>query len=531
MNRSTTNAKRRRNNNLLLQTIKFCIVILVLSIYVILFSNSNIDILTHFIQQQQETNDDFVLYVDGGIVLYVDDGVLYDDDGTSTDATFTSSSAEVITTTSSTADTFAAANTSAPIVQTMKLKECKNFDKNSPIFIGGCCGIGHRLSRNIPMYNFAYQQSRVVYVMWFLDVSWNALFNDTDCIKDGMKKNYTHDPILVEMRNNNIFFDSPFWYGNGFDYYSWYTGEKEAKEPLPKFKSKNAKFSTVLLRYRPHAILSMDKPEIWAYLVMLRDSLSPLVLSFLDSIRIQMNENERIALEEYLDEEGEEASETAITTYNSKTEEKDEEENYPQQIIPSPPPKHHAKICSHIRQGNNETGDWQGKTWRHIDTDVVLSSLRDAMKEFSQNSKHVSIFIASDNRRLIQEWFESNKPSHWKIVKSDKEVPMPENGVWFGAHGSETSKGLSQEQKNVAMAEGVSEIFALGECDALFIPNYSTFSIPGITLSRARRKSVFFRKYIDPDEERKVLEIGENVLTQLWSEMSSLIESPPNNVE
>eukprot|EP00956_Cyclotella_meneghiniana_P037201 scaffold135481_cov66-Cyclotella_meneghiniana.AAC.1 len=42
------------------------------------------------------------------------------------------------------------------------------------------------------------------------------------------------------------------------------------------------------------------------------------------------------------------------------------------------------------------------------------------------------------------------------------------------------------------MAEAVSDIFALGECDALFIPNYSSFSLISIMLMRAERKAVSF---------------------------------------
>lgn len=39
------------------------------------------------------------------------------------------------------------------------------------------------------------------------------------------------------------------------------------------------------------------------------------------------------------------------------------------------------------------------------------------------------------------------------------------------------------------MAEAVADVFALGECDSLFIPNYSSFSLIGITLTRAERNT------------------------------------------
>jgi len=38
----------------------------------------------------------------------------------------------------------------------------------------------------------------------------------------------------------------------------------------------------------------------------------------------------------------------------------------------------------------------------------------------------------------------------------------------------------------------VADVFALGDCDGLWIPNYSSFSITGIMLTRAERRKVFF---------------------------------------
>ena len=42
------------------------------------------------------------------------------------------------------------------------------------------------------------------------------------------------------------------------------------------------------------------------------------------------------------------------------------------------------------------------------------------------------------------------------------------------------------------MAEAVADAFALGECDGLWMPNYSSFSVIGIMLARAERRKVFF---------------------------------------
>jgi hypothetical protein len=83
-------------------------------------------------------------------------------------------------------------------------------------------------------------------------------------------------------------------------------------------------------------------------------------------------------------------------------------------------------------------------------------------------------------------------PKSWHVIKPGKSLPRPEAGVWFGQHGSKTNQNLTRDQKDEAMAEAVADVFALGECDSLFIPNYSSFSFIGITLTRAERKKVFF---------------------------------------
>lgn len=77
-------------------------------------------------------------------------------------------------------------------------------------------------------------------------------------------------------------------------------------------------------------------------------------------------------------------------------------------------------------------------------------------------------------------------------MKPAKSMAKPENGVWFGQFGSKTSAILNQTEKNEAMAEALSDVFALAECDALFIPNYSSFTYVSIALTRARGNKVFF---------------------------------------
>ena len=87
----------------------------------------------------------------------------------------------------------------------------------------------------------------------------------------------------------------------------------------------------------------------------------------------------------------------------------------------------------------------------------------------------VSVFVASDNK-IARPWFESHVPSNWHVINPGKYLPRPETGVWFGEWGSETNNNLTKDQKDEAMAEAVADVFALGECDSLFIPNYSSFS-------------------------------------------------------
>jgi len=116
------------------------------------------------------------------------------------------------------------------------------------------------------------------------------------------------------------------------------------------------------------------------------------------------------------------------------------------------------------------------------------------MRSFAEkrNATNVSVFVASDSTKA-RPWLEANVPAEWTVVKPGKELPRPESGVWFGEYASETNGKLNRTELNEAMAEAVADIFALGECDALYIPNYSSFSIVGIMLARAERKKVFFQ--------------------------------------
>jgi hypothetical protein len=111
--------------------------------------------------------------------------------------------------------------------------------------------------------------------------------------------------------------------------------------------------------------------------------------------------------------------------------------------------------------------------------------------------KSVSAYIASDTPNT-RRWFKENAPSDWYILSPENEtMELPPNGVWFGEHGSQTGANLTQEKKNDKMAEAVADMFLLGECSALFIPAYSSFTAVPIILSNSRNKTVMYREGMD----------------------------------
>lgn len=307
------------------------------------------------------------------------------------------------------------------------------FSNLTAISTGACCGIGHRMTRNICAMIYAISNNRLVYVNWG-DTEWNKLFNNTTQIKQGFKQRDHYDNTYPE---------------------DW----KSSVNTGPRQKPINASSYD---QYEESMKEIFDMPLAQSIVKSLSDNLSSRVLSFLDPLRNQ-----------YASKHG----------------------------------RNGLHLCTHIREGNNEIGDWERKSWRHIDLHSTLNNTLAAMKDvvFSTQAttgnvsaaarvnKHgkVSIFVASDNERA-RPWFEMHVPKNWHVIKPGKSLPRPEAGVWFGQHGSKTNQNLTRDQKDEAMAEAVADVFALGECDSLFIPNYSSFSFIGITLTRAERKKVFF---------------------------------------
>ena len=315
-----------------------------------------------------------------------------------------------------------------------------------PIYTDGCCGVGHRLSRNIPTIVYANHQRRKAKILW-RDVPWSNFFKETDYFTHGNK----HDNLKKVAKENDLFIANKIpkgWTGN--------------TTSTSKINRKPRRVMNTALDQYEKLVDLLDNPHSIAIMVLLRDSLTPLVLSFLNPIRAQLNQN---------------------NVQNNKT-------------------KHnkHLSVCIHVRQGNNETGDWERKKERQIPSlETVLISTQRTIKDLILLSSarnvvtHTSIFVASDNPS-VQPWFRKNSPPEWTIVKPGKIIPKPTQGVWFGEYGSLTNSVLDAEEKRQAMAETLAEIFALGECDVLMIPKYSSFTCTAIALSKTRGIPIFFGK-------------------------------------
>lgn len=285
-----------------------------------------------------------------------------------------------------------------------------------PVSFGACCGIGHRLSRNLPTLVYAQGQNRFAHAVW-TDVPWDEIFVDSDMVKAGRQ--------------------AEEHFANSFP-----------KNWSPAAESPGAveKTSTTRDLYIPGDMVRMfESKEMWAVVSKLSASLSQRVLRVMDPRRKQYK------------------------------------------------PLH---LCAHFRIGNNEKGDWEAKTWRQVNESIIKTQTLDAMKAWvaeRKDSSEVSVFVPSDTADLPK-WFAENVPQGWRVINADMDSAKPESGVWFGQFGSNTSAVLNQEEKNGAMAEAVADLFGLGECSALWVPTYSSFSLTGITQTKRRQQPVFFRK-------------------------------------
>ena len=291
------------------------------------------------------------------------------------------------------------------------------LESNGLISFGGCCGIGHRLGRNLPAIVYGVTRRTRLVAAWD-DVRWDVLFNRTPNIVAGERQAENFDNGVPEDWS-----DSPM-------------ARREETGPMRE--------GTPYERYGQDSRYLFEMGLAWSVVNMLRDNLSPLVRSFLDPMR-----------EQYRDSD--------------------------------------LHLCTHIRQGNNETGDWEKKKWRHIDFHTVANATLSSMRHHAVTSgaTKVTVFVASDSDKT-RPWFESHVPEGWSVVRPGRVLPRPESGVWFGEALSSTNAVLSQKERDEAMAEAVADVFALGECDALYLPNFSSFSQVGIMLARAEGNRVLF---------------------------------------
>ena len=318
-------------------------------------------------------------------------------------------------------------------------------DTLHPVFTTGCCGIGHRLSRILPTIVYANRHRRNVQIIC-PDVHWGSLFNDTEYVQT-----FRHDfRDSDRAKKLGLFFpnSSPTDWSGFHD-------------------RKPTNTHTILDKYRGIEHF-LDNEHMFAILLSMRESLSPLVLSYLNPIREELTRKGKTGIDD------DDAA-------------------------------HHVSVCAHVREGNGEKGDWEQKNRQMAHKEATLFGTLAKMKEFveSQNATSVSVYIASDNVR-IRTWFRNYAPRqqqaqagndiNWNVILPKKVMAKPESGVWFGEKGSGTSNVLNQTMKNEAMAEATAEVFALGECDALLIPTYSSFSYSGIVLTAGRKKHIYFGK-------------------------------------
>ena len=285
-----------------------------------------------------------------------------------------------------------------------------------PLSFGACCGIGHRLERNIKTLIHALLHNRTAYAHW-PDVPWDHFFHDTPLVKAARSRKKERE-----------------FYGNGQPKY-WWVGPNEAssKEISPlKLTLEPDETTTIYDRY-VHQLLEM--PEAQEVAKLLRRALSEEVISFLKPLRSQYA--------------------SAVTSNG-------------------------LHLCVHVRAGNNERGAWDKPSQRReIHVDKVLNGTLDAMLKFVSNivekkhqegyatttsttSSNVTVFVASDSD-AVRPWFQQRIPSSWRILSSGKELKKPESGVWFGEHGSNTGGALTQSMRNAAMAEAVGECAGTGE--------------------------------------------------------------------
>ena len=306
-----------------------------------------------------------------------------------------------------------------------------------PFYTNGCCGIGHRLSRVVPSIVYANRQGRKAKIYW-PDVGWNILFENNEYFEVSFEGRTSSTWKKADELGLSVLNEAPQGWSPYID--------------RPKFVVTN----TIFDKYREKEQW-IENPWLFGVLIQMKRSLTPLVLSFLTSIREGLQSNK--------DQGG-------------------------------------VSICIHIRQGNAEKGDWDIKKHRHIDINDVENKTIATMKAFvkEQNTTNVSVFIASDNADIRPRFeqkllYHSNDQSEehisWNILKP-KEVERPKEGVWFGQISKDKSSTLNQTMKDTVMAEATAQVFGLGECDALIVPNYSSFNYPAIILTLGRKKKVFF---------------------------------------
>eukprot|EP01083_Nonionella_stella_P004538 13145_1 len=138
-------------------------------------------------------------------------------------------------------------------------------------------------------------------------------------------------------------------------------------------------------------------------------------------------------------------------------------------------------ITIHVRQGNNETGDFTDKhrandvaslaqiTYQQIETVVNSTVIK------NNEHKKWKVFVATDNRKITEEL---QRISKYEVIS--RQQVRPQNGVWFGEFNHDIPTGNCVD---IAI-DSLVDMKLLSYGKVLLVPVYSTFNwLPQIVVT------------------------------------------------
>ena len=154
------------------------------------------------------------------------------------------------------------------------------------------------------------------------------------------------------------------------------------------------------------------------------------------------------------------------------------------------------RMCTHVRLGNNESGDFKSKGRGSTNTtrtlDEILLSARwhaAAVRARAGDQYPVSLFVASDSEAPF-EYLRDNAPPDWRFLQIAQE--RPDDGVWFGTHGKNPNTAqMTRASQALNMQIAMADMLSLASCDLFMIPDIiSSFQMMPLLVAPARRTEV-----------------------------------------